>query len=96
MSNKTADGLRDRLFDALDAVIEKKISTKEVEAICYVSEQIIKTAQTELEIYREQTRREEIANNHTLAMKREEKETIKLLGKTIQSVEVLDEDISED
>ena len=53
MSNKTAEGLRDRLFNALDGLIEKRIETKEVEAICYLSEQIIKTAQTELEISRE-------------------------------------------
>ena len=40
MSNKTAEGLRDRLFDTLDALIDKKIGKNEVESICYVNHQI--------------------------------------------------------
>lgn len=86
MSNKTAEGLRDRLFNALDGLIEKRIETKEVEAICYLSEQIIKTAQTELEISREMNRAGELERQHQLLMKREEKEAIKMLGNTMEAI----------
>jgi hypothetical protein len=89
--SKTAEGLRDRLFDTLDALIEKRISSKEVEGICYVSEQIIKTANTELELIREQNRFNEYKMQHEITMKREEKDAIKMIGKTIESIEVIDE-----
>jgi hypothetical protein len=85
MSTKTADGLRDRLFDTLDALLDKKISTKEVESVCYVSEQIIKTARVELEIAQEHNRASELKRQHELTMKREEKEVIKLLESTIEA-----------
>lgn len=93
MGTKTSEGLRDRLFDTLDALIEKRIGKSEVEAVCYVSEQIIKTAQIELEVAREINRNEELKRHHELAMKREEKESIKMLGTTInRTIEVLDEE----
>ena len=89
--SKTAEGLRDRLFDTLDALIEKRITAKEVEGICYVSEQIIKTANTELELIREQNRFNEYKMQHEITMKREERDAIKMLSKTIDSMEVIDE-----
>ena len=91
MGTKTSEGLRDRLFDTLDALIEKKIGKNEVEAVCYVSEQIIKTAQIELEVAREINRNDELKRHHELAMKREEKESIKMLGRVIESTEVIDD-----
>ncbi len=54
--NKTADGLRNSLFDCLDAVINKKISSKEVECVCAISEQIINSAKFELQIELEKER----------------------------------------
>ena len=48
--NKTADGLRSRLFDALDGLIEGKVSTEEVSNICFISEQILNSAQLEFDI----------------------------------------------
>ena len=92
MSTKTADGLRDRLFDTLDALIEKKIGKDEVEAVCYVSEQIIKTAHIELEFAREFNKNEELKRHHELSMKREEKNNIALLAKTIDSIGNINED----
>lgn len=86
MSNRTADGLRDRLFDTLDALIEKKIGKNEVESVCYISEQIIKTAQIELEFSREFNNSKERERQHELAMKREEKESIKQLQLTAGKV----------
>ena len=53
-TEKTADGLRSKLFDVLDALIEDKISIEQVEAVCAVSDQIIKSARVELEIQIEQ------------------------------------------
>ena len=85
-NSKTADGLRSRLFDALDKVIDKTISPKEVEAVCFVSEQIIKTARVELEIAQEQNRADVNRRQHELTLKREERESIKMLGNTIEAV----------
>ena len=49
VTTKTAEGLRDRLFDALDGIIDGSMSIEKVESVCFVSEQIIKTAKIELE-----------------------------------------------
>ena len=46
---KTLDGLRSRLYDTLDKVIDGKIESANVECICAVSEQIIKSAQLEVD-----------------------------------------------
>ena len=85
MSEKTADGLRSRLFDALDGLIEKKISSQEVEGICYLSEQIIKTANIELELMRETNKDKEAERHYLVTMKREEKQAIALLQNTIEA-----------
>lgn len=87
IENKTAEGLRSRLFDMLDLIIDKKISPKEVESACFMSEQIIKTARVELEIMQEYNREAQNRRQHELTMKREEKETIKLLESTIAEIE---------
>lgn len=84
MNNKTADGLRSRLFDALDGLMDKKISAKEVESICYLSEQIIKTANVELDIMREVNKDKEAERHHLVTMKREEKAALALLKNTIE------------
>ena len=84
MSNKTADGLRDRLFDALDALIEKKIDKSEVEGICYLSEQILKTAEIELDIIRENHKAIDDERQHQLKIKREDREAKVMLTKTIE------------
>ena len=91
MSTKTSEGLRERLFDTLDALIAKKIGKSEVEAVCYISEQIIKTANVELEFAREMNRAKQDERSYQLAMKREEKDSIKLLGNAISYVEDLDD-----
>ena len=46
--NKTAEGLRDRLFMALDGIIDGSMNAERVQAVCFVSEQIINTAKHEL------------------------------------------------
>lgn len=91
MNTKTSEGLRDRLFDTLDALIEKKIGKEEVEAVCYISEQIIKTANIELEFAREFNKNEELKRHHELSMKREEKTNIALISRTIESIGKKDE-----
>ena len=85
MSNNTADGLRSRLFDALDRVIAKEISQKEVESVCFVSEQIIKTARVELEIIQETNKNTENARQHQLKMTREQASSVKLLGDVLEA-----------
>lgn len=49
-TEKTADGLRSKLFDVLDALIEDRITIDQVEAVCAVSDQITNSARTELEV----------------------------------------------
>ena len=58
--NKTADGLRSRLFDTLDSLIDGKIDSEKVSGVCFISEQILKSAQLEfdIEIERERTKKE--------------------------------------
>ncbi len=77
---KTAEGLRDRLFDALDAVIEKKLGKDEVESICYVSEQILKTARHELEEFQEFSKVEHQKKEDEILKIREQREATKMIG----------------
>jgi len=54
--NKTADGLRERLFDTLDALIKNEVSGAKVDSVCMLSDQILKSAKLELEIELEKER----------------------------------------
>jgi hypothetical protein len=68
-NTQTADGLRDRLFGALDGLIDGSMDVKVVEHICYVSEQIIKTAKVEMEMAVTYAKlRDEEENRRTLAV----------------------------
>ncbi len=87
MQNKTAEGLRNRLFDALDAFVDKKISTKEIEGVCYLSEQILKTANIELEFQKEFDNANRIERDQRLQIKREENTAAELLQITLKKVE---------
>ena len=93
MKNQTAEGLREKLFDTLDALIDKKITTKEAEAVCYVSEQIIKTANIELEMYREHQKSIEADRTFQLQLKKEEKKVAAQLAETISMIEVDEENV---
>lgn len=87
-NNKTAEGLRDRLFDALDGIINNTIDTQTVESICFVSEQIIKTAKVELEI---------AVKNHEMYLEKKDREdqAVALLAQTIDATKEM-EDIDYD
>ena len=87
MANNTAEGLRDKLFIALDGVLNKTISLKDVESVCYVSEQIIKTANVEFELIKEQNSERERERQFILQTKRDEKEAIQLLSRTIDATD---------
>lgn len=87
MDNRTSEGLRDRLFTALDLFIEKKVTSKEIEGICYLSEQIIKTANVELEFQREANESKRLECDHDLKMKKEENAAAELLQITLKKVE---------
>ena len=91
MSNKTADGLRDRLFDTLDALIDKKIGKNEVESVCYLSEQILKTAEIELNIMREVENSKVNERRFLLEQKKEERESKKMLSELAGSIKVLED-----
>ena len=86
-NNETAEGLRGILFDTLKKVINKEITPKEVESVCYVSEQIIKTARVELETYQEMNKEAENVRQHQLRMERERNESVKMLSEAIDLVE---------
>ncbi len=46
---KTLDGLRSRLYDTLDEVIKGTVKSDQVECICAISEQIVKSAKLEVD-----------------------------------------------
>jgi len=87
MSSKTSEGLRERLFEALDLFIEKKITSKEIEGICYLSEQIIKTANIELEFQKEIHEVQRLEREHALKLKREDNAAAELLQITLKRAE---------
>jgi hypothetical protein len=86
-NNRTSEGLRDRLFTALDLFIDKKVTSKEIEGICYLSEQIIKTANVELEFQKEINEEKRNERDHTLKIKKEEITAAELLQITLKKVE---------
>jgi hypothetical protein len=91
MKDTTASWLRDRLFEALDKVIAKEISSKEVESICFVSEQIIKTARVELETAQEFNSEKERARKHEILLIKENNQSLALIENTIDMIGVEDE-----
>ena len=91
-NNATAEGLREILFDALNRVINKEITPKEVESVCFISEQMIKTARVELEIYQEGNKEQENLRQHQLRMERERGDSIKMLSEAIDVVEEVEDE----
>ena len=51
-NSRTSLGLRDTLFDTLEALGEKSISPQEAQAICKVAAQIINSVNTEIEFFK--------------------------------------------
>ena len=84
--SKTAEGLRDRLFDVLDGLIRKEIKPDEVEAICYTSEQILKTAQVELDIARERNNAVENERKFQLELQDRQNKAVNMLEHTIEEI----------
>lgn len=86
VKENTAEGLRNRLFNALDGLIDGTLELKTVEGICYVSEQIIKTAQTEINLIHAEMERKK----HDIQMRKEEallaKEAITKLAEVIETI----------
>ena len=77
--NKTADGLRSRLFDTLEALIDGTCTWEKVSNVCFISEQILNSAKLEfeIEIEREKVAKEKrefekdqqiVANNQIIAL----------------------------
>ena len=74
--NKTADGLRSRLFDTLDALIKNEVTPAKVDSVCLLSDQILKSAKLELEIELE---KERVAKQNR-EMDMEEKDPVNILS----------------
>lgn len=85
--SKTAEGLRSRLFDVLDGLLDKSITTKEVEAFCYASEQIMNVARHELDMAKERNSAIDKERQFQLTMKREEANSIQALGDIVADIE---------
>ena len=82
---QSSAGLRDRLFATLDAVIAGDIQKEQVEAVCFISQEILKSAKVDLEFEEKAMRKIEL--QHKLEM--EKKDSIKMLTETF--IEVTDE-----
>jgi hypothetical protein len=85
---KSSVGLRERLFDTLDAVMEGKIGKEEVECICFISQEIIKSAKVDLEF--EAMAHEKIRMQHMI--EKERGASISLLGSIMDSTFKVEED----
>jgi hypothetical protein len=85
---KSSAGLRERLFDTLDAVMKGDIGKEEVECICFVSQEIIKSARVDLEF--EAMSHERIKLQHTI--EKERGESIALLGSIMDESFEVEED----
>ena len=83
---QSSAGLRDRLFATLDAVIAGDIQKEQVEAVCFISQEILKSAKVDLEFEEKAMRKIEL--QHKLEM--EKKDSIKMLTETF--IEVTDDD----
>ena len=49
---RTSEGLRNTLFDALDATLNKQMQPAEAQAVCKLCAQIINSVNTEIEFYK--------------------------------------------
>ncbi len=87
MTTQTAEGLRNRLFESLDLFMANKITSKEIEGICYLSEQILKTANIELEFQRELNEVQRSERKDAIQLKREENTAAELLQITLKKIE---------
>ena len=77
---QSSAGLRDRLFATLDAVIAGEVGKDEVEAVCFVSQEILKSAKVDLEF--EAMAQEKLKLLHKI--EKEKGESVALLGNLIE------------
>ncbi len=79
---QSSAGLRDRLFATLDAVIAGTVQKEEVEAVCFISQEILKSAKVDLEF-------EEMAQKKLrlqFDIEKERNEGIMMLGNVMSEV----------
>ena len=84
---QSSAGLRDRLFATLDAVIAGDIDKEQVEAVCFVSQEILKSAKVDLEF--EAMGQERLKLQHKI--ERERNEGIALLANVIEEATDIEE-----
>lgn len=80
---QSSAGLRERLFETLDAVIRGDIDKEQVEAVCFVSQEILKSAKVDLEF--EAMAQDKIKLMHKL--EQEKNEGILMLGNVIGDID---------
>ena len=51
--SSTSEGLRERLFATLDGVMNGTVKKEQVEAVCYISQEILKSAKVDLNLRRQ-------------------------------------------
>ena len=84
---QSSAGLRDRLFATLDAVIAGEVDKEQVEAVCYVSQEILKSAKVDLEF--EAMAQERLKLQHKIEQERGE--SMRLLSNIIEECDEIEE-----
>ena len=84
---QSSAGLRERLFATLDAVIAGEVGKDEVEAVCYVSQEILKSAKVDLEF--EAMAQERLKLQHKI--EKEKNESIALLSNVMEEATEIEE-----
>jgi len=85
---QSSEGLRTRLFATLDAVIEGKVEKEQVEAVCHLSQEILKSARVDLEF--EEKAMDRLRLQHKLEL--EKNQSIALLTNVIdEAIEIEEE-----
>lgn len=79
---QTSLGLRERLFETLDGVIAGTIKKEKVEAICFISQEILKSAEVDLRFEAMSQSKLKLQNELEL----QKQESIKLLTNTVDII----------
>lgn len=87
-TSSTSVGLRDRLFATLDGVMNGTVKKDQVEAVCFISQEILKSARVDLEFEEAAQRKLRLQ----IELEREKGDSMKMLANTINNVTDIEED----
>lgn len=88
---KTSSGLRDRLFATLDGVIAGKVEKEQVEAIVFLSQEILKSAKVDLEFEAKAQERLQLQ----FKIEQERRESVNMITNIIDDIGDEDEKLDE-